>query len=151
MRSGSSGSLKIDLDLAHGASYAVDRIPIEVAAIDAVGWSSLCVVERDAHVVQLGMAVALELHRLGGVESIERVPAPRLRVGEAVGGLLDGGCLIHPACHGRDGAPAIAHSQEERNGGDQAPGEYQDPGAQAGRRYRISCHTALERGASAPF
>ncbi len=46
------GSLKIDLDFAHGAGNAVDRIPIESTAIDAVGGCSLRAVERDAHVMQ---------------------------------------------------------------------------------------------------
>ena len=138
MGSGSGGSLKIDLDLAHGASYAVDRVPIEVAAIDAVGWSSLGVEEGDAHVVQLGMSVALELDCLRGVESIKCVTAPRLRVGEAVGGLLDGGGQSIQLVMAETAHLPSPIRQEERNGSHQAPGEYQDPGAQAGRRYTHS-------------
>ncbi len=86
---GGRGSLKIDLDFAHGAGNAVDRIPIEGLAIDAVGRRSLGAIQGDAHVMQLGVAVALVLHRLGGVQGVDGVPAPRLRIGKAFGRLLD--------------------------------------------------------------
>src|SRR6202034_1135735 len=62
LRGGSRGSLEIDLHFTHGASNAMDRIPIEVAAIDAVGWSTLRTIESDAHVVQLGVAATFVLH-----------------------------------------------------------------------------------------
>src|ERR1700722_14762197 len=58
------GSLKIDLNLAHGARNAMHGIPIEVAAVDAVGGLAFRTIERDAHVVQLCVTVTLELHGL---------------------------------------------------------------------------------------
>ena len=88
-RSGGRCSLKIDLDLAHGAGNAVDGIPIEGLAIDAVGRRSLGTIQGDAHIVQFGVAVTLVLHRLGGVQGVDGVPTPRLRVGKAFGRLLN--------------------------------------------------------------
>ena len=110
----SGGSLKIDLDFAHGAGNAMDRIPIEGAAIDAVGRCSLGAIQGDAHVVQLGVAVTLVLHRLGGVQGVDGVTATGLRIGKAFGGLLDTRSLIPRANHGPDGGPAIAHRQKRR-------------------------------------
>ena len=76
LRARTGGSLKVDLDFTHRAGDAVDRIPIEVAAIDAVGGCSLGTIQGDAHVVQFGVAVTLVLHRLGGVQGVDGMPAP---------------------------------------------------------------------------
>ena len=76
LRAGSRGSLKIDLDFTHGAGDAIDRIPIEIIAIDAIGGCSLRAIESDTYVVQLGVAATLVLHRVGGMQGVDRVTAP---------------------------------------------------------------------------
>src|ERR1700689_3723661 len=78
------------------------------------------------------MPAAFELHRLGGVEGVYCVTTPRFGVGDAIGGLLDG--LPQPPRQVMTQTAALPSPirQEERDGGHQAPGEYDDPNAQPG-------------------
>ena len=147
LRVRSRGSLKIDLDFTHGAGNAMDWIPIEVAAIDAVGWRSLRTIQGDAYVVQFGVAVALELHRLGGVQGVNGVAAPRLRIGEAVGGLLDGRSQSVRQVMAQTAPLPSPIDEKSCDGGNQDPGEDQDPGAQACWRHPdfLSRSTGLGR------
>ena len=146
LRTGGRGSLKIDLDLAHGAGDAVDRIPIEVLAIDAVGRRSLGTVQGDAHIVQFGVAVTLVLHRLGGVQGIDGVAAPGLRVGKALGRLLDGAPQAIRQVMAQPPSLPPAIDEEHRDRSDQGATKDQDPEAQASRR-----HSDSQSRNAAPF
>ncbi len=138
LRTGGRCSLKIDLDLAHGAGNAVDRIPIEVLAIDAVGRRSLGAVQGNAHIVQLSVAVPLELHRFGGVEGVDGVAAPGLRVRKAFGGLLDGAPQAVGQVMSEPPYLPPAIDEEHRDRSDQGAAKDQDPEAQASRRHSES-------------
>jgi hypothetical protein len=92
----------------------------------------------DAHIVQLGVAVTLVLHRLGGVQSVDGVAAPRLRVGKAFGRLLD--CVPQTIRQVMAQSPSLqpAIDKKHRDRGDQRPTKDQDPEAQASRRHSDS-------------
>ena len=61
----------------------------EVVAVNLVVAIVVLAVDHDVHVLQLGVAALLELHRLGRLDGVDGAAALGLGKREAVAGLLD--------------------------------------------------------------